>query len=295
MAYQLQLPIAWKIHNVFHASLLSPYRKTTAHRPNFTWPPPDLIEGEEEYEVESILNHWHHGRSRTLQYLIKWKNYPHSDNTWKPADQVHAPELMKAYHCKQPKTMDKKALRNERERVNHSFLLPHSGSPTWVKNTLSTLQKGRHLLPRPSPTHWDILPVAPFSDKGVNIHSGPWSSHLHPRRGHSPPFLPVTTPRLPTQTWENLSPKKMMNHSLSLALAPPVAPQAPKNTPPSSLPPTLSCPTPSQVTNQRTPTLPLPPPSLLPLRQQPNFKTLWAPWCTRRVACNRSRRVGGNS
>src|SRR5258708_2755005 len=57
VAYQLCLPIAWNIHDVFHASLLSPYRETDAHGLNYSSPPPDLIEGEEEYEVEKILNH----------------------------------------------------------------------------------------------------------------------------------------------------------------------------------------------------------------------------------------------
>jgi hypothetical protein len=102
VAYQLHLPASWRIHDIFHVSLLLPYCETTAHGPNFTQPPPDLIGGEEEYEVEAILNHQCHGRSRTLQYLIKWKGYPHSDNTWELADQVYAPELTKSYHCQHP-------------------------------------------------------------------------------------------------------------------------------------------------------------------------------------------------
>ncbi len=57
IAYQLCLPISWHIHDIFHASLLSPYCEMTAHRPNYSRPPPDLIEGEEEYEVEKIVNH----------------------------------------------------------------------------------------------------------------------------------------------------------------------------------------------------------------------------------------------
>ena len=98
VAYQLCLPAAWNIHDIFHASLLLPYCETTAHGPNYSRPPPDLIEGEEEYKVEKVINHWHSGRARTLQYLIKWKGYPEADNTWEPADQVHAPHLIKAYH-----------------------------------------------------------------------------------------------------------------------------------------------------------------------------------------------------
>ena len=57
VAYKIQLPMSWGIHDMFHASLLSPYQETTAHRPNFSQPPPDLIDGEEEYEVECIINH----------------------------------------------------------------------------------------------------------------------------------------------------------------------------------------------------------------------------------------------
>jgi hypothetical protein len=57
VVYQLCLPVAWGIHDVFHMSLLSPYHETTQHRPNFSRPPPDLIEGEAEYEVKAICNH----------------------------------------------------------------------------------------------------------------------------------------------------------------------------------------------------------------------------------------------
>ena len=55
ITYQLTLPPQWKIHDVFHADLLTPYHETELHGPNFTKPPPDLIDGEEEYEVKDIL------------------------------------------------------------------------------------------------------------------------------------------------------------------------------------------------------------------------------------------------
>ena len=57
VVYQLALPTTWHIHDMFHASLLSPYSKTPAHGPNFSQPPPDLINGEVEYEVEQICNY----------------------------------------------------------------------------------------------------------------------------------------------------------------------------------------------------------------------------------------------
>jgi hypothetical protein len=105
VAYQLDLPAAWGIHDVFHTSLLSPYHKMTQHRPNFTWPPLDLTEGKAEYEVEAIRNHRNFRCSHALQYLIKWQGYPKSNNTWEPADNVHAPDLLKVYHQKHIKTI----------------------------------------------------------------------------------------------------------------------------------------------------------------------------------------------
>jgi hypothetical protein len=48
--------------------------------------------------VEQIRSHWTWGQRKTLQYLIKWKGYPESDNTWEDADQIHAPTLIKLYH-----------------------------------------------------------------------------------------------------------------------------------------------------------------------------------------------------
>ena len=78
-------------------SLLSPYCKTEEHGQNFLEPPPEVIEGEDEYEVEQVLGQRTHGRWKKKQYLIKWKGYSAAHNSWEPAENVHAPELVKRY------------------------------------------------------------------------------------------------------------------------------------------------------------------------------------------------------
>ena len=51
--YCLELPTQWSIHPVFHINLLTLYRETPTHGANYLRPPPDLIDGEEEYEVKA--------------------------------------------------------------------------------------------------------------------------------------------------------------------------------------------------------------------------------------------------
>ena len=149
VAYKLQLPVSWGIHDVFHTSLLSPYQETAAHGPNFSRPPPDLIDGEEEYEVEHIINHRHHGRTRQLQYLIKWKGYPESDNTWEPADQVHAPELVKLYHQHSPlKSIKGRMIRSQ---VQCPLGLIYPPLPGVVKKAGPRLLQPSSISPRPAP------------------------------------------------------------------------------------------------------------------------------------------------
>ena len=102
VAYKLELPPAWVIHPVFHASLLTPYHKTKEHGTNYQQPPPEMINNQEEYEVEQVISHWHYGCKKVLQYLIRWKGYSAADDTWEPADQVFADALVRAYHRKHP-------------------------------------------------------------------------------------------------------------------------------------------------------------------------------------------------
>jgi hypothetical protein len=69
VTYQLKLLESWKIHNVFHAMLLWPYIKNEVCGNNYPRPLPELLEGKEVYEVETILKHQRRGRG--YQYYMK--------------------------------------------------------------------------------------------------------------------------------------------------------------------------------------------------------------------------------
>jgi hypothetical protein len=123
VAYQLALPLAWTIHDVFHAGLLTPYRETRQYGENYPRPPPDVIDGEEEFEVEAISGHHLHGKSRQLQYLIKWKGYPSADNMWEDHHQVFAEDLIKEYHQRHP-LKDKRKLSSKRVSIRSTLQWP---------------------------------------------------------------------------------------------------------------------------------------------------------------------------
>ena len=96
LVYRLRLPSTWKIHDVFHATLLTSYWQTEAHGPYFSQSPPDLIDAEEEYKVDHIVSH--KGTPGWQLYLTAWKGYISSENTWEPGlNLCHAPTVLQEY------------------------------------------------------------------------------------------------------------------------------------------------------------------------------------------------------
>ena len=153
MAYQLELPRAWTIHDIFHSSLLTPYKETLEHRAQFQHPPLELIGNEEEYEVEQIINHRHHGKCHQLQYLIHWKGYSATDDTWEPADQVHTDELVRWYHLKHTKDeMQHKSKRWAKIKITICLVSPCP---------LPTQQTSPLPLPQASQSTWTLLKPFP--------------------------------------------------------------------------------------------------------------------------------------
>ena len=110
LAVRLTLPRKWKIHNVFHISLLEPFR-TSTHRP-----PPDSskvlrevddIEQSEEYDVEEVMSSVERsqGNNKRVLYLDRWLDYPRrKDWTEEPFDNfsVGGLEKLREFYQRNP-------------------------------------------------------------------------------------------------------------------------------------------------------------------------------------------------
>ena len=89
---------------MFHNSLLTLYTLTLKHGPNYTQPLLTIVEGKDEhYKVETVLNARTTPNQCGIQYLVKWKEYPDSKNSWVSAiGMKHAMALVKDFHCWHP-------------------------------------------------------------------------------------------------------------------------------------------------------------------------------------------------
>ena len=90
-----------KIHPVFNQMLLHLAPTDGFQRSPQPLPPIVTAEGEEEYEVEQILDSKMEGRS--LFYYVKWKGYGPEENSWEPkANVANSSRLIQKFHREHP-------------------------------------------------------------------------------------------------------------------------------------------------------------------------------------------------
>ena len=87
--FELDLPKDAKVHPVFHISLLEPANPGTPIQQTFNFE----TQEENTFVVEKILRH------EDQLYLVKWKGYPISENTWEPREHlVNCQKALQQFH-----------------------------------------------------------------------------------------------------------------------------------------------------------------------------------------------------
>lgn len=97
-------PFPIKAHILDWAYELELLSKVTEdeHRPFTKQPPPETFDGEEEYEVEAILDCKCEKGKRW--YFVRWKGCGLESNQWEPQENLeNSSELVKKFHGKQLK------------------------------------------------------------------------------------------------------------------------------------------------------------------------------------------------
>jgi hypothetical protein len=169
-----------KIHPVFHNSLLKPYHETKEHGPNHEKPAPEIVNSKEEhYKIEAILMARPTQNRKSTQYLIIWKGYPVSENSWLPEKELtHAKELL-----------------NKLKRKTHIQALqvqqnPKEGILSWTESTTLSSQSSKSKFPQVSPV---IRPARDPEKQGARAKP---TGDLKPHdqvRGKSPDISRVMT------------------------------------------------------------------------------------------------------
>ena len=90
--YQPKLPPQWKIHNIFHATLLTCYKEMALNGSHYQEPAPELIDGQPEWEVEYIMRV--RKRCNQLQYLVRWKGFFNAHDSSELTNHIHAHQLI---------------------------------------------------------------------------------------------------------------------------------------------------------------------------------------------------------
>jgi transposase InsO family protein len=112
VSYRLKLPESMKrLHSVFHISLLEPAPENAKIATNVQIEE----ESEDEYEVEEILDRQR--ISGKPHYLVKWKGYDTSENTWEPIENLRdCHQLVQQYDHQAKATLQNHHQRHQRKK-----------------------------------------------------------------------------------------------------------------------------------------------------------------------------------
>lgn len=103
VAFRLDLPANYRISPTFHVSLLKPAggpRGVPEEGAISQTPPPILVDGEEAYRVQELLDSRHQGN--ILQYLVDWEGFGPEEQSWVNSGDILDPTLTEEFHRTHP-------------------------------------------------------------------------------------------------------------------------------------------------------------------------------------------------
>lgn len=84
LTYRLELPPEWRLHDVFHVSILKPFKQEATYRAPI---PVKVVDGEPHWEVEEIVQH-RKNSNKTTSFLIHWKGFGREWQSWQPESNI---------------------------------------------------------------------------------------------------------------------------------------------------------------------------------------------------------------
>ena len=150
-------------------------RKRVSEDPAFT-------EGEQEYEVEKIVDH-RIVQSGAVHYLVKWRDWPKESNTWEPKENLtNCEQMLRNYHKK--------------------FKVHRSGSASIGSLTYEDLEKFKRSLGHPTKDVLESM-MQTFSRKGCLNYTVPTENDIDNK------ILRML--ELPKDRWDPMSVQEIKN------------------------------------------------------------------------------------
>ena len=121
-----------RIHNTFDISLLELYHDDKFPSQRIQLPPPIMMEGEPEYELEEIIDsRLQYGK---LQYRAKWTGYPSKhDKVWYSYDDFENADIaQQQFHQQYPRKPSHKQDRRTRKRRVTGLNITNSATRTTI-------------------------------------------------------------------------------------------------------------------------------------------------------------------
>ncbi len=115
-AYELKLPTQWRIHPVFHVSLLEKFIGRTGAEPMR-----EAVEVDsdgEHFEVETILDH--KVMRKKTYYLVHWLGWSPAYDEWLLEESLDCNELLDAYKNSLTDRVPAEKRGRKRQRANHT-------------------------------------------------------------------------------------------------------------------------------------------------------------------------------